>query len=225
MSRRTKSLANQTFPTAKPATSKVTVLVFLLRLGIIYLTFGPLATAQVESFASSYLKAKACVDSNLVLGRGDAWADNDSTGARPWSLNWLSYGGMHPDGMSFCNTTEALLASLQGGSRVHMSSPIEDDVEMESATTTWFQPAGCSFRWYRWQRACQLLGKFSQVYLVGDSIMRHVHHAMFTVLRDDLQDGSLPLLLDDASEYDMCQCDGRFSDNILCRSGLRPWRQ
>lgn len=220
MFRRSEAWADKASTTAKSATGVPTLLVLLLKLSIAYLTCGPLTRGQVEEFASAYLKAKACVVSNLVLGRDDAFTENDSKGARPWTINWLSYGGVHPDSISFCNTTETLLASLQGGSRVHMSGPIEDDLEMESAAVTWFQPKDCSFRWYTSQQACQILGKFSQIYLVGDSIMRHVHHAVFMVLRDDLQYGSLPLLLDDASEYEMCQCDGQFSEHVLCRSGI-----
>ena len=177
------------------------------------------AAGQVENFAGPFLKAKECISHNNVLARDDG-AGHASPEGRPWSVNWHTYGGSQADALRHCANRKLLLESLKNGIRRHHDSTASDDVASENAAESWFQPHHCAFRWFTWREACQVLGKFSQIYMIGDSMMRHVHHALLMILRDDWQYGSLPLKLEKLEQYERCHCDGQFSEHDLCRQHL-----
>ena len=174
---------------------------------------------QMDNFAHTVLKAKGCMNGNFVLPRGDGTAD-DLPGSKPWSVNWNTYGGPHPDSMAYCTSTQHLLSSLKGGVRVTYDTLLPD-LEAEKPVESWFIPQSCSFRWYTSHEICNLLGRFSQIILVGDSLMRHIHQALFMLLRDDLQSGGMPLHLVEVTQYDKCSCDGQFSEHLFCRDDLK----
>ena len=174
---------------------------------------------QLENFLDTILKAKDCIEKNFVLPRGDGIYDHDSQGSKPWSVNWYTYCGSHSEAMARCTNIEDLLGSLKAGVRVSHVSTLSD-VKVENATESWFVPKGCSFRWYTSHDVCNVMGRYSQLYVVGDSLMRHLHHGLFMLLRNDLQSGAMPLQLNDVTEYDKRLCDGQFFEHGLCRNGL-----
>ena len=186
----------------------------------IYMLLPPQITGQIENFAGPFLKAKDCISHNVVLAHENGYR-HGGPGVRPWSVNWHTYGANRPDALQYCSSTDVLLESLKSGIRKSLDSTASDDVAAENVVESWFQPHRCSFRWFTWREACQVLGKFSQIYMVGDSLMRHVHHALLMLLRDDWQYGSLPLKLDGLEQYEQCHCDGQFSEHLLCREHIR----
>lgn len=92
---------------------------------------GSPAAGQIENFAAAMLKAKDCIEQNYVLARTDSYTDHDSPGKKPWSVNWQTYGGSHPDSMPYCAGTDTLLESLKNGVRVPPEGiSITNDLEM-----------------------------------------------------------------------------------------------
>ncbi|CAK0733191.1 hypothetical protein CVIRNUC_000239 [Coccomyxa viridis] len=193
-------------------------MVFCL-IAALYTLLAPQVAGQIESFAEPFLKAKECILHNYVPVRGDDYG-HDGPGIQPWSVNWHTYAGNKPDALQYCSSTELLLESLKSGIRMSLNSIALDDIALENAEESWFQPHRCAFRWFTWRKACQVLGKFSQVYMIGDSMMRHIHHALLMLLKDDWQYGSLPLKLDGLNQYEQCHCDGQFSEHALCREHI-----
>lgn len=51
--------------------------------------------------------------------------------------------------------------------------------------------AKCDMRWYSTEEICSIMDRFSHVFLLGDSLMRHVTNALFILLRADLGFGGL----------------------------------
>ena len=155
-----------------------------------------------------------CKYINVVVPRGDG-VHTDGKAVRPWSLHPGSYANLE-EAQPFCWEVDDLLASLQLGIRTHAQGDLSD-LEMEKTSLTSFLPNTCSFKWYSSEEICQILSRFSQVRLLGDSFLRHVGQALFMLLRDDYKYGGLPLLLGNPRVYDSCRCDGQFSEHALCR--------
>ena len=175
-----------------------------------------LASAQHRNFQQIVTESHKCAASNTVLPRGDGVA-KDLSATRPWTIHENTYN-RSLEALPFCSSTEQLLASLKLGSRWHALTNLTDE-ELEAMPMLGFTPAACTYRWYTATDMCHILGRFSQVRLVGDSLMRHVAQALFMLVRNDLQYGALPLQLENTEVYDKCQCDGQFSEHGLCRVG------
>lgn len=52
-------------------------------------------------------------------------------------------------------------------------------------------PRGCAMQWYTTEEVCEILGRFSQVIIVGDSMLRHVIGALNVIVRQDLGYGGV----------------------------------
>ncbi|KAH8159986.1 hypothetical protein CIB48_g8261 [Xylaria polymorpha] len=52
-------------------------------------------------------------------------------------------------------------------------------------------PRGCDMQWYTTEEVCKILGRFSQVILVGDSMLRHVIGALNIIVRENLGSGGV----------------------------------
>lgn len=52
-------------------------------------------------------------------------------------------------------------------------------------------PRGCDMQWYTTEQVCEILGRFSQVILVGDSMLRHVIGALNIIVRENLGYGGV----------------------------------
>lgn len=170
-------------------------------------------------FTNNYIEALAlseeCKAINAVLHRNSEYGIVDESSVRPWTLHQKTYAVIE-EAQPLCSDADELLASLQRGTRLNTGGN-HSDLEMEEASLTWFSPNTCSFRWYSKEEVCQILGRFSHVHLVGDSLMRHVGQAFFMLLRDDYKYGALPIQLGNSEVYDNCRCDGQFSEHPLCR--------
>ena len=186
----------------------------------IYWSTGLVCQGQIENFAKYFLDSKSCISTNVVLSRGDdtGWGDDHASEVRPWSISWHTYGHEGLQSMEYCSNNKDLLKSLRSGHRLHQKGVLLDS-EMEQAASTWFAPHGCIFRWFSPLKICHILGKFPQIRMVGDSLLRHVNQALFMLLKGDLQYGALPYSLQDVDVYNRCRCDGQFSEHALCRVG------
>jgi len=66
---------------------------------------------------------------------------------------------------------------MTGGGRIGFDAP--------------FQPRDCDMRWYSTHEACEIMSRFEQVMIVGDSLNRHLVNALYIMLRGDLALGGI----------------------------------
>lgn len=76
-----------------------------------------------------------------------------------------------------CLNRQLLLEAMSSGGRIGKDAP--------------YTPRGCGYVWYSTQEICEVLGRFSQVVLVGDSMLRHVIGAINVLIREDLGYGGV----------------------------------
>lgn len=155
-----------------------------------------LVIADHESYSDFRESSIICETTNLVLGR-------IKSKQPPWSLKKTSIDTSAP----LCTNVDDLLQSLRLGSR---NCTTEDDCQ---AT---FQPHQCRPRWHSESSICSVLHKFSHIWLVGDSLVRHMNQAVMMLLNGNAEYGCLPNKLT-SQVYDSCRCDGQFSEVQLCR--------
>lgn len=102
---------------------------------------------------------------------------------------------LHQPFAPLCETRTDLMAAMSGGGRVGIDAP--------------YQPRGCDMRWFSATEICSILGRFGRVSILGDSMMRNMAAAMFTLLRTDLNNGGRADWLEDPTGVD-CRCQGAF---------------
>ncbi|KAI1449028.1 hypothetical protein F5Y02DRAFT_414290 [Annulohypoxylon stygium] len=73
-----------------------------------------------------------------------------------------------------------------------------------------YVPRGCDMRWFTTLEACEILGRYSQVILVGDSMLRHIMGALNILIREDLGYGGVTDWNFDAEEKRKCFCNNQF---------------
>lgn len=70
-----------------------------------------------------------------------------------------------------------MLTAMSWGGRIGRDAP--------------YIPRGCDMQWYTTEEVCKILGRFSQVILVGDSMLRHVIGALNIIVRENLGSGGV----------------------------------
>lgn len=66
-----------------------------------------------------------------------------------------------------------------------------------------YTPRGCDMRWFSSWEACDILGRYSQVILVGDSMLRHIIGALNILIREDMGYGGVTNWnFDEEEKYD-----------------------
>ncbi|KAI1500639.1 hypothetical protein F5X99DRAFT_231020 [Biscogniauxia marginata] len=95
-----------------------------------------------------------------------------------------------------CADRRAMLAAMSGGGRVGRDAP--------------YLPRGCDMRWFTTEEACEILGRFGQVVLVGDSMLRHVMGALNVLIREDLGYGGVTDWNFNDEERRNCFCNNQF---------------
>ena len=147
--------------------------------------------------------------------------------ARPWSLSASSFPTSAPSSPP-CPSVDVLLSAVRFGHRrfrsaFNSSAPCDRTLppalscEVEPQCQSDFVPYGCSVGWLSARDACELMGQWSGLYLLGDSLTRHLTQAVLMLLTADLQWGGLPRGEPNGALYRWCQCDGQFSAAHLCR--------
>jgi hypothetical protein len=145
---------------------------------------------------------------NRVFQRRDAFGfDHLFNISRPWSVHPASV----PAGYQACDSPETLLDSLALGVRANF----ENEAFHEAGRSS-FHPHGCASEWYTSRGACNTAKKLSSIIIIGDSLSRHISQAFFVVFRDNYYHGGVPLH-STTNTYDWCQCDGQFSEAVVCR--------
>ncbi|KAJ2989213.1 hypothetical protein NUW58_g3587 [Xylaria curta] len=65
-----------------------------------------------------------------------------------------------------------MLTAMSSGGRIGRDAP--------------YVPRGCDMRWFTTEEVCEILGRFSQVILVGDSMLRHVIGALNIIVLEQM---------------------------------------
>ena len=165
---------------------------------------------------------------NRVLRRNDSInTAGDRAGIeRRWSVSPRLYSDRSttqqtPD---FCRSPAALAQSLKYGRRMceYGDSGLMEDCRSDvgswpNITGSYFAPAHCSPHFYSLDIACAVLERYSYVLLYGNSLLRHVIQGLFILLTGDMQSGGLPRFSVQRDLWDMCRCDGQFSEHRTCR--------
>ncbi|KAI1160935.1 hypothetical protein F5B18DRAFT_470385 [Nemania serpens] len=95
-----------------------------------------------------------------------------------------------------CPSRASMLTAMSSGGRVGRDAA--------------YIPRGCDMQWYTTEEVCEILGRFSQVVLVGDSMLRHVIGALNVIVRQDLGYGGVTDWNFDAREKERCFCNDQF---------------
>ena len=103
----------------------------------------------------------------------------------------LSSLDLHTPFHPLCQDRAELLMAMSNGGRVGIDAP--------------YMPHGCDMRWFSNDELCEILSRFSLVYMIGDSMIRSNALAMHSILRRDLVRGQNTGWLPDPEGQD-CSC-------------------
>ncbi|KAI1420815.1 hypothetical protein F5Y12DRAFT_86300 [Xylaria sp. FL1777] len=95
-----------------------------------------------------------------------------------------------------CSDRSSMLMAMSSGGRIGRDAV--------------YIPRGCDMQWYTTEEVCKILGQFSQVILVGDSMLRHVIGALNIIVRENLGYGGVTDWNFDARERERCFCNDQF---------------
>ncbi|KAI0405518.1 hypothetical protein F4802DRAFT_606781 [Xylaria palmicola] len=95
-----------------------------------------------------------------------------------------------------CADRAAMLAAMSSGGRIGRDAP--------------YIPRGCDIQWFTTEEVCEILGRFSQIVLVGDSMLRHVIGALNIIVRANLGYGGVTDWNFDTREKERCFCNDQF---------------
>lgn len=84
---------------------------------------------------------------------------------------------LHRAASSPCPDRASLIYAMASGGRIGKDAP--------------YVSRGCDFVWFDTGQICDILNRFSQVILVGDSMLRHVIGAINILIREDLGYGGV----------------------------------
>lgn len=113
-----------------------------------------------------------------------------------------------------CPDKASLLEAMSNGGRAGYDMP--------------YIPLRCDMRWYSTDEICTILSRFSHIYIIGDSLQRHLNQAFYVLLRRNIGLGGLrdwelgEEQTPDAPARDFCMCNGQVyshncSDRIISR--------
>ncbi|KAI1324901.1 hypothetical protein F5Y16DRAFT_401904 [Xylariaceae sp. FL0255] len=95
-----------------------------------------------------------------------------------------------------CSDRMSMLTAMSSGGRIGRNAP--------------YTSRDCDMRWFSTLEACEILNRFSQVILVGDSMLRHVIGALNIIIREDLGYGGVTDWNFNARERQWCFCNTQF---------------
>ena len=102
----------------------------------------------------------------------------------------ISSMDLHRPFGSVCPDKDSVLEAMSGGGRIGKDAP--------------YVPRRCDMRWYDTREACEILNRYSQVVLIGDSMLRHITGALNVLLREDLGYGGVTdWNFNDAERYEL----------------------
>ena len=196
---------------------------------------GRVAPAHATTHDMVPLSVAACQTMNRVANREDNINAGGRPVVRPWSVTWgESFPLRSLANPSLCQNTSSLLVAVRDGTRtwpVTATFPEDDSVEPRPTSSSLqrevvpsvFHPQGCGVPSFTPQRLCSALADYSDVLLIGDSLMRHVRQALMMVSSGDWEHGAWPVDSTNgakAQDRSDCRCDGSFSEVAYCRFDL-----
>lgn len=75
-----------------------------------------------------------------------------------------------------CPDRRTMLAAVSDGGRVGYDAP--------------YQSRGCDMRWYSTDEICDILSRFDNIFMLGDSMVRHLAQSVNVFIREDLVSGA-----------------------------------
>ncbi|KAI1809511.1 hypothetical protein GGS20DRAFT_571634, partial [Poronia punctata] len=95
-----------------------------------------------------------------------------------------------------CPDKDTMLEAMSSGGRIGRDAP--------------YMARGCDMRWFTTGEACEILGRFTQVAIIGDSMLRHLIGALNIIIREDLGYGGVTDWNFNQPEKEMCFCNDQF---------------
>ncbi|KAI1379759.1 hypothetical protein F4677DRAFT_441957 [Hypoxylon crocopeplum] len=108
----------------------------------------------------------------------------------------LSSLDLHVPFGSVCPDKGSMLTAMSSGGRIGKDAP--------------YVPRSCDMQWFSTWEVCEILGRYSQVILVGDSMLRHVIGALNILVREDLGYGGVTDWNFSDEEKRKCFCNNQF---------------
>ncbi|CAB9514370.1 expressed unknown protein [Seminavis robusta] len=124
-----------------------------------------------------------------------------------------------------CTTVTDLLQAVRNGRRQwnepHLNTDVTELVnpqywEEQEVTPSRFFPDQCDIPLLSPDQMCDVLGQFSHILFLGDSLERHMYMALVSAVKNDLIRGFVQDS-DQALMREKCYCDGQFSEHEHCR--------
>lgn len=112
---------------------------------------------------------------------------------------------LHAPFHPLCEDRQQLLTAMSNGGRVGIDAP--------------YAPRGCDMRWFTNDEICEILSRFSRIFLIGDSMVRGSSLAMHLMLRKDMVRGQNSGWLPDPEGYD-CSCARAFESSACGYNGV-----
>lgn len=123
-----------------------------------------------------------------------------------------------------CQTLSDFLDSIKYGTRVwdQNVSPedmynLSDSTQLEKRPSR-FVPSKCHVPVFppSPDEICNIMNRFSHVYMDGDSLSRHLRQTLIMVIRGgEWSKGAI--MTNNSETNDLCSCDGQYSENYKCR--------
>lgn len=165
-------------------------------LGILLVVVALVSLIQVrhqdESDSPSLLGRRSII--NAVRNPQDAFRNFVKDG----NCSFASFD-LHQPFQPLCRDRASLLEAMSSGGRIGFDQP--------------YMPLGCDMKWFTTSEICDILSRFDNIYLAGDSQTRYLTQAFNVLIREDLVNGSLATWRFDLEENPGCDCYHRFYDH------------
>lgn len=105
-----------------------------------------------------------------------------------------------------CADKHSLLKAVSDGGRIGFDAP--------------YQSRGCDMRWFNTDEICNILSRFDNIYMLGDSMVRHLAQGVNVFLREDLYTGARATWqFGNPPELD-CHCHTLFENHTCASEGF-----
>jgi hypothetical protein len=157
-----------------------------------------------------------CSVINDVLDRGDDCGTHHES-KRPYSVTKYTFATFH--NQNLCSNLSETLHAIKYGTRkwINESKSHLSSLEREEFQS-YFVPDQCDLPYISAHDACSIMGHYSHVLTIGDSLTRHLRQALLITLRRDLILGGIETKNKHREDNPFdCRCDGQFSEHAHCR--------
>ncbi|KAI2605129.1 uncharacterized protein GGS25DRAFT_524639 [Hypoxylon fragiforme] len=174
---------------------------------IVYITFwypitGPYTTPAIHSTAGAWGPHLQPLPKSRVGELRDTFSGYKHRG-KSCDISSLD---LHAPVGSICADKNTMLTAMSSGGRIGKDAP--------------YLPRGCDMQWFNTREVCEILGRYSQVILVGDSMLRHVIGALNILIREDLGYGGVTDWNFNEEEKQKCFCNNQFDVHDCSVQGI-----